>query len=69
MVALNNAGKTQLDRCPGGHGLWFDAGELERVVASAEGPEESAVAAFFADMFGDRLKKKQTPSSADVAKD
>jgi len=45
----------ELDRCPRGHGIWFDRGELERFIGQCEGGGEKAVAAFFADLFRDRL--------------
>lgn len=40
-----------LDRCPAGHGLWFDKGELRGVIEGAGGGEASAVAEFFEDLF------------------
>lgn len=41
-----------LDRCPKGHGLWFDRGEMEAFVTAYEQGEEGAAAAFFADFLG-----------------
>jgi len=41
-----------VDRCPRGHGLWFDRGELEAVVARAEAEEGNVLARFFADLSG-----------------
>lgn len=40
-----------LDRCPGGHGLWFDRGELRGVIAGAGGVEASAAGEFFGELF------------------
>jgi Zn-finger nucleic acid-binding protein len=44
-----------LDRCPRGHGIWFDRGEIKRVIQQFGGmPETSdarAVAEFFSDVF------------------
>jgi Zn-finger nucleic acid-binding protein len=37
----------EIDRCPYGHGLWFDKGELRRVVESNSGE----VAGFLKEMF------------------
>lgn len=47
-----------LDRCPGGHGLWFDHGELETVVRDHAGDtdDEGEVARFFGRLFQDSLK-------------
>ncbi|MBN2308350.1 MAG: zf-TFIIB domain-containing protein [Candidatus Hydrogenedentes bacterium] len=40
------------DRCPRGHGLWFDQGELGRVVESGAAPGAGGrVAAFFRELF------------------
>ena len=48
----------ELDRCPGGHGLWFDHGELETVVRghAGDGDDEGEVARFFGRLFQDSLK-------------
>lgn len=32
----------QLDRCAGGHGVWFDAGELQRALRNEVGHESLA---------------------------
>ena len=47
----------ELDRCPRGDGLWFDAGELETVARGHAGDDddEGAVARWFGRMFADRL--------------
>jgi Zn-finger nucleic acid-binding protein len=47
MVAVQAPGTSEdlvLDRCPEGDGLWFDAGELERLLASRFGTEHEALA-------------------------
>lgn len=41
----------ELDRCPRGDGLWFDAKELERVLESWGEPAGAAVGAFLAKLF------------------
>ena len=40
-----------LDHCPSGHGLWFDEGEMQTLVASFLEGEEGAVARFFGDLY------------------
>lgn len=40
-----------LDRCPNGHGLWFDRGELEAVIALADQKETSRVLKLIRDIF------------------
>jgi Zn-finger nucleic acid-binding protein len=40
-----------LDRCPWGHGLWCDRGEMETLVRSVSGGEGGAVARFFGDLY------------------
>jgi Zn-finger nucleic acid-binding protein len=39
-----------LDRCPRGHGLWFDASELEEIVSSASEGDAAHVARFFSEI-------------------
>ena len=43
----------ELDRCPRGHGLWFDHGELDTVVRSHAGDpdDKGEVARYFARLF------------------
>jgi Zn-finger nucleic acid-binding protein len=38
--------KIEIDRCPRGHGLWFDRNEMETLIASFRGGEAGAVARF-----------------------
>ncbi len=45
----------ELDRCPIGHGLWLDAGEMEAVIAAFDKGEEGAVARFFADLYRNEI--------------
>ena len=52
-IKLGTSQKVTLDRCRQGHGLWFDAGEVEQLVRSYSQGEEGAVAHFFADLFHD----------------
>jgi len=45
-------GPVELDRCPRGDGLWFDARELERVLAgAAAGAAGRAVGSYLAKLF------------------
>jgi Zn-finger nucleic acid-binding protein len=59
VVAPEGDGQSvELDRCPAGHGLWLDKGEMETAIAlfeEATDAEESTVARFFADMFKHEL--------------
>ena len=41
-----------LDKCKKGHGLWFDAGELEAICTRARLDEDSKIVDILADMFG-----------------
>lgn len=46
------AGRVELDRCPRGDGLWFDARELERVLeGAAAGTAGHAVGTYLAKLF------------------
>jgi Zn-finger nucleic acid-binding protein len=42
----------EIDRCPGGCGVWFDDGEMQQFIARFDEGEQGAVARFFADWFG-----------------
>lgn len=48
----------EVDRCPVGHGLWLDAGELRGIVHAFSGGEEGAVAEFLADVLRHDLAKE-----------
>ena len=54
----------ELDRCPKGHGLWFDPGELETVVRGHAGDtdDEGEVARYFGRLFQNSLT---SPGSTD----
>jgi Zn-finger nucleic acid-binding protein len=42
----------ELDRCPVGHGIWFDAGEVETFLAGSHEGDSAAAAAAIADILG-----------------
>lgn len=46
-----------IDRCRKGDGLWFDKGELNDIVNSAELDEDNKIQKLLADMFGCEEKK------------
>jgi Zn-finger nucleic acid-binding protein len=50
----------QLDRCRQGHGLWFDQGEMEEVMAAFSSGEEGVVAGFFAELFRHERRSRLT---------
>ena len=58
VVHLNLHEEIELDRCPQGHGLWLDQGEMEALIASCDvgtsrqAGEEGAVAQFLAELSG-----------------
>ena len=39
----------ELDRCPKGHGLWFDAGEMQAVISAFHSGEDGEVARLLAE--------------------
>ena len=45
-----------LDKCPKGHGLWFDGGELEQVLGMGNFPADSRVSQLLAEVFGNKEK-------------
>ena len=50
-ILVGAARPVELDRCPRGHGLWFDRGEIQALIARFEEGEEGAVARFFANLY------------------
>ena len=52
-IVLNN---TRIDRCPKGHGFWFDKGELAEIIAA--GDINNEVLDFLKDMFADQIKNE-----------
>jgi len=50
-MIVGSAPGVEIDRCRREHGLWFDAGEMEKIVASFAEGEQGAVARFFADLY------------------
>ena len=56
VVHVGDESPVALDRCPRGHGLWFDQGELKAVIQHSQDGEESSVAAFFADLYRTELE-------------
>ncbi len=52
-----------IDKCRRDHGLWFDHGELEDILARAEFDKDSRIQRLLADMFG-RQKSEAGPDTA-----
>jgi len=42
-----------IDRCPKGHGLWFDKGELQNIIDKAKLDKENKIQKILADMFSE----------------
>jgi Zn-finger nucleic acid-binding protein len=42
----------ELDRCPAGHGIWFDASEVETFLAASHHGDSAAAAEAIADILG-----------------
>jgi Zn-finger nucleic acid-binding protein len=49
--------KTEIDRCPRGHGLWFDRNEMETVIAAFQGGDGGAMARFLEELHPGKEKK------------
>jgi len=45
-----------IDRCPRGHGLWFDEGELQDICERAQLDEDNKIRNLLADMFGEDVR-------------
>ncbi len=55
LIDVGQGPVVELDRCPAGHGLWLDAGELATVVSEFSGQENAHVAEFLGDLFRHKL--------------
>ena len=55
LIHIGKQSDIELDRCPRGHGLWLDAGEMEAVIRSYAEGEEGSVARFFSDLLHSEL--------------
>jgi len=49
----------ELDRCPRGHGLWFDRGEMDSLIDRYEEGEEGAMARFFGNLYRHERESKR----------
>ena len=54
----SNTESVILDRCPAGHGLFFDTGEMQQVIATFETGDTGAVAEYFSKLFAHERKGK-----------
>ena len=60
ILFLENERPIELDRCPLGHGLWLDKGEMKAVIFSfgnCAAGEEKTVANFFSGLYEKAFKK------------
>jgi len=46
-----------IDRCPRGHGLWFDKNEMETLIASFKGGDGGAMARFLGELHPTKAKE------------
>ena len=46
-----------IDRCPRGHGLWFDKNEMETLIAAFQAGDGGAMARFLGEFHPDKSKK------------
>jgi Zn-finger nucleic acid-binding protein len=53
-VAVGSPAPLEIDRCPGGCGLWLDDGEMHQLIARFDEGEPAAVARFFAEWLGSK---------------
>jgi len=49
--------KTEIDRCPRGHGLWFDRNEMETVIAATQAGDGGAMARFLGELHPGKERK------------
>ena len=59
LISVGTAPAVELDRCPVGHGLWLDAGELVTLVRGFGGSADAVVADFLGDLFRHQLSAQE----------
>jgi len=52
-ILCGDAGTICLDSCPNNHGIWFDKGELNEVIAMGDFPGDHRVYDLLREVFGD----------------
>jgi Zn-finger nucleic acid-binding protein len=59
-VYIDRRGRTLVDICGEGHGIWFDGGEVERLLGSLaeEWPEQDAAFTSLIDHFGETFRTR-----------
>ena len=58
LIRVGEGRPIELDRCPRGHGIWLDAGELAAVVRAFAPRDDAGVARFLGDLFRHSLSDK-----------
>ncbi|MBN1345199.1 MAG: zf-TFIIB domain-containing protein [Phycisphaerae bacterium] len=51
IITVGKEPAVEIDRCPRGHGLWFDRGEIKTLIREFAEGEGGVVAKFFEDLF------------------
>ncbi len=59
-VSVGNKGEVLIDKCPKNHGLWFDKGELEKVILLGSGGKENKITGLLKQMFENKLSTNQS---------
>ncbi len=54
-VSVGNNGEVLIDKCPKNHGLWFDKGELEKVLLLGLKGKENKIISLLKQMFENKL--------------
>jgi Zn-finger nucleic acid-binding protein len=49
--------KIEIDRCPRGHGLWFDRNEMETLIATFQGGDGGAMARLLGELHPGKQRK------------
>jgi len=62
-LTVGHSPAIEIDRCSRGHGLWFDAGEIETLVEECSGDEAGILGAFLQDLLHHTLSMKQEGES------
>jgi Zn-finger nucleic acid-binding protein len=58
-VASGEENEIILDQCPGGHGFWFDEGELYQILNIKLAPQDSQILNLLKQMFAHKMEREK----------
>lgn len=69
LLVIPRSTPIELDRCPHGHGVWLDKGEMETLIQDRAATREGVVARFFAELYKHEREQALTGAPDSSQKD